>query len=147
MGRAARLGVLIREARPLRLRDLRDDPRSVGFPPGHPPMGSFLGVPILLRGVAYDRAAHLKELMEVFATTSTETFYVEDDCPAAGQTIAALGLRKASGASIIAVNRAGKSIVNPMPDVELLTGDVLVLVGSHPQLDAAHTLLEGGTAA
>ena len=31
----------------------RDDPRSVGFPPNHPPMRSFLGVPILLRGVAY----------------------------------------------------------------------------------------------
>jgi signal transduction histidine kinase len=47
------LGVLIREAKPLRLRDLAEDPRSVGFPPGHPPMRSFLGVPILLRGVAY----------------------------------------------------------------------------------------------
>jgi signal transduction histidine kinase len=47
------LGVLIREAAPLRLDDLGEDPRSVGFPPGHPPMGSFLGVPILLRGVAY----------------------------------------------------------------------------------------------
>ena len=47
------LGVLIRDARPLRLHDLAEDPRSVGFPPGHPPMRSFLGVPILLRGVAY----------------------------------------------------------------------------------------------
>ena len=47
------LGVLIRDAAPLRLHDLGDDPRSVGFPPGHPPMRSFLGVPILLRGVAY----------------------------------------------------------------------------------------------
>jgi signal transduction histidine kinase len=47
------LGVLIREARPLRLHDLAQDPRSVGFPPGHPPMHSFLGVPIELRGVAY----------------------------------------------------------------------------------------------
>jgi len=47
------LGVLIRDAQPLRLRDLQEDPRSVGFPPGHPPMRSFLGVPILLRGVAY----------------------------------------------------------------------------------------------
>ena len=47
------LGVLIREATPLRLHDLGEDPRSVGFPPGHPPMRSFLGVPILLRGVAY----------------------------------------------------------------------------------------------
>jgi signal transduction histidine kinase len=47
------LGVLIRDARPLRLSDLTADPRSVGFPPGHPPMRSFLGVPILVRGVAY----------------------------------------------------------------------------------------------
>jgi signal transduction histidine kinase len=47
------LGLLIREAKPLRLHDLSEDPHSVGFPPGHPPMRSFLGVPILLRGVAY----------------------------------------------------------------------------------------------
>lgn len=47
------LGVLIRDAKPLRLHDLSEDPRSVGFPPGHPPMRSFLGVPILLRGIAY----------------------------------------------------------------------------------------------
>ena len=47
------LGVLIREAAPLRLHDLSTDPRSVGFPPGHPVMSSFLGVPIALRGVAY----------------------------------------------------------------------------------------------
>jgi signal transduction histidine kinase len=47
------LGVLIREAKPLRLTHLGDDPSSVGFPPGHPPMDSFLGVPVLLRGVAY----------------------------------------------------------------------------------------------
>jgi signal transduction histidine kinase len=47
------LGVLIREATPLRLHDIASDPRSVGFPPHHPPMSTFLGVPILLRGVAY----------------------------------------------------------------------------------------------
>ena len=47
------LGVLIHDARPLRLHDLGDDPRSVGFPPNHPEMRTFLGVPILLRGVAY----------------------------------------------------------------------------------------------
>ena len=47
------LGVLIQDQRPLRLHDLGQDPRSVGFPPGHPPMRSFLGVPIMLRGVAF----------------------------------------------------------------------------------------------
>ena len=47
------LGVLIRETQVLRLHDIADDPRSVGFPAHHPPMRTFLGVPIVLRGVAY----------------------------------------------------------------------------------------------
>jgi two-component system, NarL family, sensor histidine kinase DevS len=47
------LGALITDARPLRLHAISEDPRSVGFPPNHPPMSSFLGVPVLLRGVAY----------------------------------------------------------------------------------------------
>jgi signal transduction histidine kinase len=47
------LGALIHDAVPLRLHDLGEDPRAVGFPPNHPPMRTFLGVPIHLRGVAY----------------------------------------------------------------------------------------------
>jgi signal transduction histidine kinase len=47
------LGVLITEAYPLRLQRIQDDPRSVGFPPNHPPMTSFLGVPVSVRGRVY----------------------------------------------------------------------------------------------
>jgi signal transduction histidine kinase len=47
------LGVLISDAHNLRLHSLSEHPRSVGFPPGHPPMNTFLGVPIVLRNVAY----------------------------------------------------------------------------------------------
>ena len=47
------LGVLIREPRPLRLPDVGKHARSYGFPLGHPPMKSFLGVPILVRGKPY----------------------------------------------------------------------------------------------
>lgn len=47
------LGALITDARPLRLHAIEDDPRSVGFPSNHPTMSTFLGVPVLLRGVAY----------------------------------------------------------------------------------------------
>ncbi|MEV4800369.1 GAF domain-containing protein [Nonomuraea sp. NPDC049421] len=43
------LGLLIKDARPLRLARISDHPESYGFPPGHPPMGSFLGVPIRVR--------------------------------------------------------------------------------------------------
>jgi len=44
------LGVLVHEARPLRLKDLTKDPRAHGFPPNHPPMRSFLGVPVVSKG-------------------------------------------------------------------------------------------------
>ena len=47
------LGLLILEPKPLRLPDLRAHPDSFGFPPGHPPMTSFLGVPIRLRGIVH----------------------------------------------------------------------------------------------
>ena len=44
------LGLLLRERRTIRLADLHAHPASVGFPPNHPPMRSFLGVPIIARG-------------------------------------------------------------------------------------------------
>lgn len=47
------LGALIRDVRPLRLGRLSDDPRSVGFPPNHPPMSSFLGVPVAIGGEVF----------------------------------------------------------------------------------------------
>jgi signal transduction histidine kinase len=66
------LGVLIREQKPLRLPDLTKHPDSAGFPPGHPPMKSFLGVPIVgRRGV----------LGELYLTdkTSAREFSEEDE--------------------------------------------------------------------
>ena len=47
------LGALIDDPRTIRLRSIEDDPRSVGFPPHHPPMTSFLGVPVLVRGKVF----------------------------------------------------------------------------------------------
>src|SRR6476659_541023 len=47
------LGELIRDPRPLRLRDVNEHPHAYGFPPGHPPMRSFLGVPISVRGETF----------------------------------------------------------------------------------------------
>ncbi|HET7482747.1 MAG TPA: GAF domain-containing sensor histidine kinase [Actinomycetota bacterium] len=49
------LGVLIEEGKPLRLHDISDHPRSYGFPANHPPMHSFLGVPIVVRGHVFGR--------------------------------------------------------------------------------------------
>jgi signal transduction histidine kinase len=47
------LGLLIREPQPLRLDDVGSHPDSYGFPPGHPPMSTFLGVPVQVRGEAW----------------------------------------------------------------------------------------------
>jgi signal transduction histidine kinase len=47
------LRVLLREGRPVRLADVTEHPHFMGFPPGHPPMRSFLGVPIFVRDVVY----------------------------------------------------------------------------------------------
>jgi signal transduction histidine kinase len=40
------LGALYQHTESIRIPSISDDPRSVGFPPGHPPMGPFLGVPV-----------------------------------------------------------------------------------------------------
>jgi signal transduction histidine kinase len=47
------LGLLWDQHQPLRLDDVGEHPRSAGVPPGHPPMGSFLGVPIVSHGVTW----------------------------------------------------------------------------------------------
>jgi signal transduction histidine kinase len=47
------LGALIHDARPLRLRAIAGDPRSVGFPPNHPPMQTFLGAPVKARSEVF----------------------------------------------------------------------------------------------
>jgi signal transduction histidine kinase len=47
------LGVLIKDPKPIRVPRLADHPRSVGIPDGHPPMTTFLGVPIRSRGAVF----------------------------------------------------------------------------------------------
>lgn len=47
------LGELIRNPSPLRLHDVGTHPRSYGFPPSHPPMKTFLGTPVVIRGEAW----------------------------------------------------------------------------------------------
>jgi signal transduction histidine kinase len=49
------LGLIIRENRSFRVPDINTDPRRYGFPPNHPPMTSFLGVPITVKGISLGR--------------------------------------------------------------------------------------------
>jgi two-component system, NarL family, sensor histidine kinase DevS len=47
------LGLLIKHPEPIRMPNLHEHPQSYGFPPNHPPMNSFLGVPVLVRGAVF----------------------------------------------------------------------------------------------
>ena len=67
------LGLLIVDAKPLRLPDLSEHPDSYGFPPNHPPMKSFLGVPIRLRDEVFGNLYLTdKKSAEVFTDVDEE---------------------------------------------------------------------------
>ena len=67
------LGLLIVDAKPLRLPDLTEHPDSYGFPPNHPPMRSFLGVPIRLRDQVFGNLYLTdKHSAEVFSDVDEE---------------------------------------------------------------------------
>jgi len=67
------LGLLIVDAKPLRLPDLKEHPDSYGFPPNHPPMQSFLGVPIRLRDEVFGNLYLTdKKSSEVFTDVDEE---------------------------------------------------------------------------
>ncbi|MHB1173004.1 MAG: GAF domain-containing sensor histidine kinase [Lacisediminihabitans sp.] len=66
------LGLLIRQPQAIRLHDLKLHPDSYGFPPGHPQMKSFLGVPIRVRGTVFGNL-YLTEKI------GSEDFTLEDE--------------------------------------------------------------------
>ncbi|HVW32361.1 MAG TPA: GAF domain-containing protein [Acidimicrobiia bacterium] len=67
------LGLLIVDPKPIRLPDLREHPNSFGFPPNHPPMRSFLGVPIVVRQEVFGNLYLTdKQTGEVFSDVDEE---------------------------------------------------------------------------
>ena len=75
------LGALVDDPRPIRLHEMGDDIRSVGFPANHPPMSTFLGVPVRVRDVVFghlylaeraggDFSAEDEELVSALAATA-----------------------------------------------------------------------------
>ncbi len=69
------LGVLIEDPRPLRLESVSADPRAYGFPPGHPAMATFLGVPLLVRDEAWGNL-YLTEKAEPFTQADEDAVVV-----------------------------------------------------------------------
>jgi signal transduction histidine kinase len=77
------LGLMLQRPEPLRLADLTTHPEAVGFPPGHPPMHSFLGAPVRVRGAVF---GHL------FLTVERVDAFTDADQAAAVGLAAAAGL-------------------------------------------------------
>ena len=80
------LGVVIEDAKPLRLADLSQHPMSVGFPPSHPPMRTFLGVPVRGRGEIFGRL-YLTEKANGEEFTADDEVVVQALAGAAGVAI------------------------------------------------------------
>jgi signal transduction histidine kinase len=67
------VGLLLDRAAPLRLADLTAHPEAVGFPPGHPPMRSFLGVPVRVRGAVFGHLFLTAERVDAFTEADEAT--------------------------------------------------------------------------
>jgi CPA2 family monovalent cation:H+ antiporter-2 len=103
----------------------------------------------LIRGENYGllrqtgtRRQNLTHLNEILLAATIDNFLVTADSIAVGKTIADLKLRSTTGVTIIAVIRGNTPRTNPSADTRIEAGDILVLFGSHAELDAAVGVLE-----
>ncbi|MEW6272834.1 MAG: cation:proton antiporter [Thermodesulfobacteriota bacterium] len=96
----------------------------------------------MLRGLALPGET-MRDVEGLLAATLTETLLLEPTSPAVGRSILDLRLRSETGVSIIAVVRGGQPQVNPDPALVLQAGDVLVLLGSHAELELGLARLSG----
>jgi signal transduction histidine kinase len=80
------LGLLIHDPQPIRLDDLAQHQQSAGFPPNHPPMGSFLGVPVRIRGTVFGNL-YLTEKAGGLSFTKQDQLLVEALAGTAGFVI------------------------------------------------------------
>ena len=88
-----------------------------------------------------DTVERLTDLSKILVATITYSFLVTDESPANGKSLRGLDLRKISGASVIAIIQNGKAITNPSADFKIASGDILVILGSHAELDSALKIL------
>lgn len=123
------LGVVLEEARPLRLGEISEHPRSAGFPPHHPVMHSFLGVPIIVRGRVYGRL-YLTEKQGALEFSSDDERLAMMLAAQAGVAIensALYGQVRARGedlaqrlAQLASVDRVGRLLISEADTDELL---------------------------
>jgi signal transduction histidine kinase len=109
------LGVLIDDPKPIRLDDIAQHPASVGFPPNHPPMRAFLGVPVRIRNEVFGNL-YLTE-------KKNGQPFSEDDEVLAGALAAAAGIA-IENARLYEQSKARQSWIEATRDIatEMLSG-------------------------
>ena len=74
-----------------------------------------------------------------------DQFTIAQESPIAGMTVMDTNMRSATGASIIALIKSGKTLYNPGPNTVIGPGDVVVIIGDEDQLQKARTIVIGAT--
>ncbi len=97
------------------------------------------GYALLRRSEMPELAHHLRG--GTLSDVEVETCRIEEDSPAVGKTLAQLAIRPRTGASVIAWTRAGVTESNPSGKIKLLSGDIIVLLGSRDQIRRAMGLI------
>ena len=95
----------------------------------------------MLRGSSPSRRS-LAGGIETLEGVHVESLLLRPDSPACGKSIADVGVRQATGATVVAVQREGQAHSNPPPDFELRSGDVILVMGDPKALDAALALFD-----
>ena len=87
------------------------------------------------------RAPAPKPMPELLREAEVETMEIPADSAMIGRKLREIPLRQQTGASIVAIERAGQRLINPGPDEVLVSGDRVLLLGQSEQLPAACDLL------
>ncbi|EXF23994.1 histidine kinase [Nesterenkonia sp. AN1] len=101
------LGAVLTGSEPIRIRNLSDDPRSVGLPLAHPEMQAFLGVPIMIRGGTYGA---------LYLTNSSEKSFTAND-EALVQALAATAATAINNARLYERTRRAQELSAALGDV------------------------------
>jgi CPA2 family monovalent cation:H+ antiporter-2 len=80
--------------------------------------------------------------LNVLEKMEIESCWIRNDSPADGRTVGEVSLRAATGATLLAVRRAGQLLLNPGPDLRFQADDIAILLGDRPQVDRALCLLD-----
>jgi CPA2 family monovalent cation:H+ antiporter-2 len=94
----------------------------------------------MLRGVSLDQEK-ISRIAALFAAATVDNIQIQPEHPARDRTLQELDIRRTTGATVIAIVRNAEAVTNPGPFFRLATDDILVLLGSHQELDKAADLL------